>query len=71
MYDDKGNRKAVPYYHTDEAHKTLGVMLEPDNNNILQIARIRNMTIKFSDRCVWDSYVEMMSFRHLIVQLYS
>lgn len=41
MYDDIDGRKVVPYYHTDEAHKPLCVMLAPDDNNKSQIYRLR------------------------------
>ena len=33
MYDDAGARVEVPRCHTNEAHRTLGVMLAPDDNN--------------------------------------
>jgi len=33
MYDDVRGRKEVPYCHTDDAHKTLCVILAPDDNN--------------------------------------
>ena len=33
MYDDVGGRKEVTHFHTDEAHKTIGVMLAPDDNS--------------------------------------
>ena len=35
MNDDEGTRIEVPHYHTNEAHRTLGVMLAPDANNKL------------------------------------
>jgi len=41
MYDDVGGRKEVQNCHIDEAQKTLGVMLEPDDNNKSQIIRMR------------------------------
>ena len=50
MYDDNGHRKAVPHCHTDEAHRTLGVMSAPNNDNTLQISRMRKMTLTFSDK---------------------
>ena len=50
MYDDNGHRKAVPHYYTDEAHRTLGVMLAPNNNNALQMSRMRKITLKFNDK---------------------
>ena len=38
MYDDAGARVEVPHCHTNEAHRTLGVMLAPDDNNKGQVA---------------------------------
>ena len=47
MYDDSSGRKEVPHCHTDEAHKTLGVMLAPDENNRSQIVKMRQISRKF------------------------
>ena len=41
MYDNVGGRKELPHCHIDEAHKTLGVMLVPDDNNKSQIIIMR------------------------------
>jgi len=48
-YGDVGYRKKVPHYHTDGAHKTLGVMLAPDDNNRVK-KRMRQISSKFGDR---------------------
>ena len=50
MYDDLGRRKEVPHCHTDVAHKTLGVMLAPDDNNKIQVKKMRQISSKFGDR---------------------
>ena len=53
MYDNIGSHKAVPHCHINEAHRTLEVMPAPDDNNVLQISRMREMMLKFSDKvCV-------------------
>ena len=37
MDDDTWNKKEVLYCHTNVAHKTLGVMIAPDDNNNQQV----------------------------------
>jgi len=49
MYDDAGARVEVPHCHTNEAHRTLGVMLAPDDNNKGQVARMMSTAQKFGD----------------------
>ena len=49
MYDDVGTKIEVPHCHTDEAHRTLGVMLAPDDNNTLQVSRMKDIALKFGD----------------------
>ena len=50
MYDDVRGSKEVPYCHTDVAHKKLGVMLKPDDNNKSQIIIMRQISSKFGER---------------------
>ena len=50
MYDDKGNRIIVPHCHTDDAHRTLGVMLLPEDNNATQIEIMKAIAVKFGDK---------------------
>ena len=52
MYDDNGNKKYLPYCHTDDAHKTLGVILGTDNNNSQQVERMRKLVLKFGDKVI-------------------
>lgn len=44
MYDEIGGRKEVQHCHTDEAQKSLGVMLAPDENNKSQMSRMRQIS---------------------------
>ena len=50
MYDDVGRWKEVTHCHTDVVHRTLGVMLAPDDNNKSQVKRMRQIFSKFGDR---------------------
>ena len=49
MYDDEGTKIEVPHCHTNEAHRTLGVMLAPDDNNKGQVSRMKDIALKFGD----------------------
>ena len=49
MYDNEGARVEVPHCHTNEAHRTLGVMLALDDKNNGQVARMKENTFKFGD----------------------
>ena len=49
MYDDEGTKIEVPHCHTNEAHRSLGVTLAPDNNNKGQVSRMKNIALKFGD----------------------
>ena len=49
MDDDNGKRTVVPHCHTNEAHKTLGVMLAPEDNNESQVAMMRKIASQFGD----------------------
>lgn len=49
MNDDNSNRKIVPHYHTNGTHKTLGVIIAPDNNNEAQVALLKNIDSRFGD----------------------
>ena len=50
IYDDEGNKMEVLYCQSDEAHRTLGVMLAPNDNNRSQVDSMRNISLKFGDR---------------------
>lgn len=50
MYDGTGNRKAVLYFHADEAHRIFSGMLALDDNDVLQVSRMREMILKFSNK---------------------
>ena len=45
-----GIRIIVPHFHIDKAHKTLSVILTLDDNNKLQIDRIRKIELHFLDK---------------------
>ena len=49
MNTDKGDRTVVPHCHTNEAHRTLGVILAPDDNNEAQVAMMHKIATKFGD----------------------
>ena len=49
MNNDKGDRTVAPHCHTNEAHRTLGVMLAPDDNNEAQVTMMRKIASKFGD----------------------
>ena len=49
MYDDAETKIEVPHCHKNEAHRTLGVMLAPDDNNKGQVGRMRDISLKFGD----------------------
>ena len=49
MDDDNSNMKIVPHCHTDDAPRTLGVMLASDDNNTVQVVRMRKITSYFGD----------------------
>lgn len=49
MYNDDGNFQAIWHSGIDEFHITLGAMLTPDDNNRIQVSRMRQITLKFSD----------------------
>ena len=48
--DEKGNRKIVTHYHTDDSHRTLGVMITPNGKKIQHIERTRKVFSQFGDR---------------------
>lgn len=50
MYDDDGDSKEVLYWHTVYAHKMLGVMLAPNDNNTSQTNIMHQILIKFGKR---------------------
>ena len=50
MYDDVGRWKEVTHCHTDVVHRTLGVMLAPDDNNKSQVKMMRQISSNFLDR---------------------
>ena len=45
MYDVNDNKKDVQHYHTDDAHKKLGVMIVPDDNNSQQVDRMCKLVL--------------------------
>ena len=45
MYNDGGPRTIAPHYRSDEAHKTLVVMLTPDDDKTLQVDTMRKITL--------------------------
>ena len=47
--DDNKDRTIVPHCHTNEAHKTLGVMLAPEDNNESQVSMMRKIASQFGD----------------------
>ena len=47
MDDDTGTKKKVPYFHPNVAHRTLGVILAPDDNNNQQVKRMRQLAQKW------------------------
>ena len=68
MYDDIGSRKEVPHWHTDDAHKILGVVLAPDNNNMSKKGCVRfqaNLRIELE----WGLFRVRMYFWPLTVLL--
>ena len=50
MNDDTGNKKEVLYFHTNVAHKTLGVMLAPDYINNQHVKKNRQLAQKSGDK---------------------
>ena len=68
MYDDEGNKVEVPHCHTDEAHRILGVMLAPDDNNKSQVDMMRNIALTFGDRVHVGFIRGRAVFMHSIVQ---
>ena len=50
MDDENGNRKKLPHCHTDDKHRTLGVMLSPDDNNTAQVVRTRKVVSYFVEK---------------------
>jgi len=48
--NDKGNMQTTSHYHTDAAHKTLGGVLAPDDNNISQAIKMREIASHFGDK---------------------
>ena len=63
MYDDEGTQNEVPHCHTDEAHKTLGVMLSSDDNNKLQVSRMKDIALTFGDN-VRVSFIQSFDILH-------
>ena len=35
MQDADGKGKAVPHFHTDESYRSIGIRIDPDDNNTL------------------------------------
>ena len=50
MFDANGAQIFPPHCHTENAHKTLGIMMTHDGKNDLQITWIRTMALKFSNK---------------------
>ena len=48
-YDDEGTKIEVPYCHTNVSHRTLGVMLAPDDNNKGQVSWMKDIVLTFVD----------------------
>lgn len=49
IYDDSGDRTVVPHCHINEAHKNLGVILAPEDNNDAQVAMMCKTASQFGD----------------------
>ena len=49
MYDDEGTQIEVPHCHTNESHRILGVILAPDDNNKLQVSRMKDISLTLGD----------------------
>ena len=49
MYDDEGKNIEVLHCHTNDAHRILSVILDPDDNNKLQVSRMKDIALTLGD----------------------
>lgn len=50
MYVNTGTKNELLYCHTNATHKTLGVMLTPNDKNIQQVNRMRKFVLKVGNK---------------------
>ena len=50
MDNDVGIRDIIPHCHADESHKSLGVMLNLDDNSTLQVYRMIQIELQFGEK---------------------